>query len=117
MFLIDTINGARKALHGLLRFGDTQQIAAVRFVESAEAVADMIGDCPHGSAVCWVCEGAGGCPTCGNKCQECGGTGVDGGCQCFAGISPRHLVAGLAIYRERQDRADAAREASRQKGL
>lgn len=81
-----TLYQARETLSGKLVFGDETQIAAVRFIDRAQALADAMDEESAGAKVCANCNGTGDCScgSCGSdhECRECNGDGIDGNVSC-----------------------------------
>ena len=104
-----TLTEARKALAGPLVFGDVQQVTAVRVVEMAEAIGEVLARYPR-LAMCLKCDGAGEhtC-SCGDdhECAECWGLGLMGDAGATAELDrfPDELV--LEVFRERMVRRAA----------
>jgi DnaJ-class molecular chaperone len=81
--------------HTPLEFGNTTQIAAVRFIEAVDRCEEALRACDH-QALCEDCEGEGEaeCKECGQdtECQACGGTGYEIACSCVDGFSERAIA-------------------------
>jgi DnaJ-class molecular chaperone len=87
----ETVTEALTELTGRpLVFGDTSQIAAVRFIEKVDRCEESLRECTH-ELVCDDCDGSGEaeCSQCGNEteCEACGGSGVEITCTCTEGFS------------------------------
>lgn len=105
--MIETVTEARKALSGILLFGDDLQIRAVRFLQAVEEVKESIETCDEShdiTSACHVCDGRGEheCGDCNDlhDCGECDGQGFMNsntpiGCKCTEKFS--HLVIGEAL--------------------
>lgn len=75
----------REALNILTtpRFGNPEQIAAVRYIEDVETARSAFGKCRHG--VCVWCNGIGIVDNA--PCDECDGSGKSMICRCFVGLN------------------------------
>lgn len=77
---------ARSALRtGPLRFGDPTLIAARDFLNDLAAARRIVGECE--CDLCPLCSGRGWWPRVNALCGDCGGTGTDWRCRCFAGLN------------------------------
>ncbi len=82
---IKSVAQAMRMLTPPLKFGDAEQLRAVKFIEKVQECADVIRKCvaaghPQGQE-CWKCKGHGACSKCEEECGTCDGTGEVDGCK------------------------------------
>lgn len=107
------VGEAKALLSKPLKFGDSEQIMAVRFLEKVDHCKEKIKGCQHVhdvSKLCDECKGSGLCECdCGDEheCGGCAGEGMTNGhgvryCDCVEHVDAEVITAAVADLRARR---------------
>jgi RecJ-like exonuclease len=80
-----------------LRFGDANQVAALKHLHDLEAAKAAIGTCEH--LTCRMCHGSGEARR-GVICDFCGGDGREIACICFAGLDAEAIIEARKVLND-----------------